>query len=139
MSAGVFGSDLDELRALLRALPADLAQRGGDIVAGKTDEAATAIYDAYPDRTGHLRGGVKYTITRSQYGAVGTLKNTSKLAWIFENGTQARHTAIGADRGSMPAGKVFVPIVIVKRREMYEELKAMLQDHPLGLEVSGDA
>jgi hypothetical protein len=39
--------------------------------------------------------------------------------------------------GRMPPGNIFIPAVVRRRREMYEQLKAMLTRH--GLEVSGNA
>jgi hypothetical protein len=128
---------LDDLRAALRALPADLAQEAGDVIVETVNNAADEIVAAYPDRTGHLRGGVKFSVERSDFGVIGTVKNTANLAWIFELGSQARHTELGANRGSMPPGHVFVPIVMKRRRQMFEELKTVLEKQ--GLEVSGDA
>jgi hypothetical protein len=40
----------------------------------------------------------------SGFSAGAIVINRAKHAAIFENGTQARHTAIGANRGSMPPG-----------------------------------
>lgn len=128
---------LDEFREALRALPEELATEAGDVIVETTNNAADQIMAAYPDRTGHLRGGVRFSIERSQFGVVGIVKNTAKLAWIFELGSQARHTELGANRGSMPPGHVFVPIVMKLRRQMFEGLKAVLEK--AGLEVSGDA
>jgi hypothetical protein len=65
------------------------------------------------------------------------VKSTAKHAALFEIGTQARHTNIGANRGSMPPGKIFVPVVVRKRRAMYERLKELLVRH--GAKVNGNA
>ncbi len=127
---------LEDLREALRALPHELAQEAGDVIVETVNTAADEIVAAYPDRTGHLRGGVKFSVERSEFGVVGTVKNTAKLAWIFELGSQARHTEIGANRGSMPPGHVFVPIVMKRRRRMYDQLKDVLAK--AGLEVSGE-
>jgi hypothetical protein len=56
---------------------------------------------------------------------------------MFENGTQARHTALGASRGAMPPGHVFIPVAAAERRAMYKDLAQVVADE--GLEVSGDA
>jgi hypothetical protein len=49
----------------------------------------------------------------------------------------ARHTALGADRGAMPAGHTFIRIDVEERRAMYEAFRALLVE--AGLTVTGDA
>lgn len=138
MSASVKWSGLDELRAELRRLPADLTDDASDIVEGAAQAAKTEIYDAYPERTGNLRSHLTVALrSAGRYGAGAVVKNTAKHAYLFEMGTQARHTELGANRGSMPAGHVFVPIIIRRRRIMYDQLKSLLTRH--GLVVSGEA
>jgi hypothetical protein len=129
---------LAELRAQLRSLPRELAGEASDIVTGAADGAKSDIVAAYPERTGNLRDHVIVSKAPAGiYGAGAVVKSTAKHAWMFENGTQARHTALGANRGSMPPGHVFIPAVIRRRRAMYADLKALLVRH--GLRVSGDA
>jgi hypothetical protein len=128
---------LDELREALRALPQELAGEASHIIEASKNGAEADIKAAYPDRTGDLRDHLTSSLETSGVAVVGVVKNTSKLAWIFENGTQARHNALGANRGSMPAGHVFIPVIIRYRRQMYENLKALLVRK--GLLVSGDA
>jgi hypothetical protein len=67
-------------------------------------------------------------------GAV--VKNTAPHAILFELGTQARHTKIGANRGSMPPGHVFVPRIVKARRKLTADLKAMVAAH--GAVVTGE-
>jgi Bacteriophage HK97-gp10, putative tail-component len=129
---------LEELKRALRDLPESLAGEATGIVNASANAAAREIEQAYPRRTGNLRNHV--SVSHQQGGRVSAaaiVKNTAKHAWIFENGTQARHTDLGANRGSMPPGHVFVPRVIRHRRQMYEALKELLVKH--GLIVSGDA
>jgi bacteriophage HK97-gp10 putative tail-component len=129
---------LDELRAALRALPETLTQEASAIVDGAANAAADEIRDAYPERSGNLRNHVVVThFEGGRFSAGAIVKNTAKHAWIFENGSQARHTTIGANRGSMPPGHVFVPRAVRYRRAMYQRLKDLLVRH--GLIVSGDA
>lgn len=138
MSARVSWTGLAELRAALRELPAHLAGDGSLIIEDVSASAANAIRDGYPERTGNLKAGVRTEVKNAgRFGAGIVVKNTAKHAHLFETGTQARHTQLGANRGAMPAGKVFIPIIVRKRREMYERLKAMMVAH--GLKVSGDA
>ena len=66
------------------------------------------------------------------------VKNVAPHANIFENGTQARHTRIGANRGSMPPGHVFVPRIVRARHRLTQELKDMVA-RTTGAQVSGDA
>jgi len=127
---------LDELKADLRRLPEELAQEGSAIIFAHADGAMAEIAAAYPTRTGNLRKGLRRTINAvGRWGAGALVKNVAKHAWIFEHGTQARHTAIGANRGAMPAGRVFIPIVMRWRRKMYAQLAALLERH--GLRTSG--
>jgi hypothetical protein len=129
---------LAELREQLRSLPADMTGEASNIIDATANGAAVEIRTAYGGHrvTGRLQDGVVVThVDKGKYSAGAIVKNTAKHAGIFENGTQARHTDLGANRGSMPPGHVFVPIVIRKRREMYGKLQAMLER--MGLTVSG--
>jgi hypothetical protein len=136
--AEVIFEGLEELREQLRNLPADLTADATEIVTGAAEAARFEIVRAYPKRTGNLRNHVVLaTRDTGKFGAGVALKNTAKHAYLFEVGTMARHSKLGANRGSMPAGKVFVPLVIYHRRAMYRQLKSMLAEH--GLTVFGDA
>lgn len=132
---------LEELRQALLKLPAVLADKAAGRVAFRTALAAQKIRDSYPVRTGNLRNGVKTSVDTSGVSVVGVVKNTAKIAWMYENGTQARHTDTGANRGQMfsagPPGHVFIPIVAQERRAMYGDLAEIVAGE--GLEVSGDA
>lgn len=128
---------LAELYEGLRNLPKELHAESADIVYANADKAAQEIIAAYPKRTGNLARGVRVKREPGQFGARAAVRNTAPHAFMFENGTQARHTAIGANRGSMPAGHVFVPIVVRRRRIMYAVLRELLIKH--GLIVTGEA
>jgi len=119
---------LEELKRQLRQLPAELTAEAQRITEAAANGAAASIRAAYPRRSGALVGGV--TVTHFEGGkffAGAILKNRAPHAAIFEVGTQARHNALGANRGSMPPGHVFVPIAIQKRRQMYENLKSLVE------------
>jgi len=128
---------LAELRAQLRNLPAHLAAEAGPIVTRHATRAKDAIVEGYPTGpTGNLKRGVKLDVIGvSGAGAVARVRSTAKHAVIFENGSQVRHTKTGANRGSMPPGRVFVPIVIRERKAMHEELVELVQRE--GLTVTG--
>jgi len=136
VSASFVFSGLDELKAQLRHLPAELAAEGGHLVEAAANGAAATIKGGYPSRTGDLRTHVEVTHTRSRFGARSVLRNTSKHAAPFEHGSQARHTALGANRGSMPPNHLFTQTIIAKRRQMYAQLQDLLVRN--GLTVTGD-
>jgi hypothetical protein len=138
MSASFTFEGLEEFAVDLTKLPVRLRDRARDIVENAAEEARASIVQAYPRRTGNLRRGVQ--IEHKPLGAFGQLsivRNKAAHAFIYENGTVARHTSLGANRGAMPAGKVFVPIARRRRRWMYQELKAMMASE--ALQVTGDA
>jgi len=126
---------LEELRAALRTLPADLAGEAYHIVDGTVNAAAGEIKAGYPP--GELQDKLDWDTTTDGFGVRGIIQNTSPIAWLFEHGTQARHTALGLNRGAAPAAHVFVPAIVRQRLKMYDALKAMLERH--GLVVSGEA
>ena len=97
---------------------------------------ATAISARYPvGKTGNLAKGVRL-LTQSSRGfvAITQVKNSAKLASIYEFGTQARHyytraRGVKHSTGAMPAGNVFIPEAIRARRQMYSDLKSMVESH----------
>jgi len=131
---------LEELKAALRELPDDLKGEASHLVEGRANAAAMDIRSGY---AGHRHSGnlqSKVTVTHFENGRYSTgaiVKNTAKHAWLFENGTQARHTKAGWNRGRMPPGHVFVPRIIRHRRMLYREIIEMMVRN--GLAVTGDA
>lgn len=126
----------EEFKQQLRNLPAHLAVQAGPIVVHRAEAAADQIRVNYPERTGKLRQGVKVDrVAIEGAGAVARVRSTAKIAFIVENGTQLRHTKEGWNRGAMPPGHYFVPVVVRERRRMFEELIALLQSE--GLTVTG--
>jgi len=127
MSTSVTWTGIDEFREWLRSLPVDAPREAEKIIQGEANAAAFAIRSRYPARTGNLRSKVVVQRRVNRAGVVSyVVKNTAKHAAIFEYGTQARHTRIGANRGSMPSGHVFIPIVLQRRRTMFLLLKDLL-------------
>jgi hypothetical protein len=138
MSSRIVWNGLAELREQLRNLPAELTGEASHLVEGAANAAAADIKAGYPVRTGNLRDHVFVSHRdKGRFSSGAVVKNTAKHAHIFEVGTQARHNSLGANRGSMPPGNVFIPAVIKRRRAMYEQLKALIDRN--GLKVSGDA
>jgi hypothetical protein len=129
---------LEELKAALRTLPAELTNEGGVITQQHAYAGAAAVRAEYEKhrRAGELADHV--TVQSLAGGPLGVglvVKSAGKDAWLFEHGSQARHTAIGANRGSMPATPTFIPIMMRFRRAMYLALADLLRRH--GLVVTG--
>lgn len=133
---------LADLKQALLNLPKELQAEAGHIVQGHANAAAVKIKAAYPRITGRLRDkvNVTYDLTTG-VAASAVVKNPSPLAYIFENGTEARHyTTVNGkvhQTGRMPGFHVFIPTVMQERRVMYPDLKDLLVRK--GLTVTGDA
>lgn len=147
MSATVTWHGLDQLRAELRALPAELTDEAAGIVNHAAAEAKNDIVSIYNAHrlSGNLAdhvtigpmGGGSQLSTRFGVGVV--VKSTSRIAWLFDHGSQARHWARGKSTGTMwghtPPTHAFVATMRRRRREMYESLTDLLVRK--GLRVSG--
>lgn len=115
---------VDAFVAALRALPAHLADEARTVIIAATENTKQEITEAYPTRVGgelrsHMR--TRY-IDKGPLQTIGIVENTSHLSNWYEYGTQERHTKLGAFRGAMPPGHVFVPIVMRARRRMQDTL-----------------
>jgi hypothetical protein len=132
---------LTELSDQLAALPAALQERARFLTMFYATRAMNRIREEYPARTGDgnksLRNKLKVKTEESTFTASAIVVNTSPLAALFEFGTMARHTALGANRGAMPPGHTFIRIDVEERRAMYEAFRALLVE--AGLTVTGDA
>lgn len=133
---------LEQLRAELRQLPAALAGEAGHLVQGEANAAAVAIRTIYGAHrvTGNLQEGVEVEAsTAGQFGVVYVVRSKAPHAWLFDNGSQARHWAEGKSTGAMwgktPPTHAFVRTMIAGRRRMYDLLGALLAR--VGLRVSG--
>jgi hypothetical protein len=110
------------LTAYLRELGAypDTLTHDAQIIADQTAmQAADEIRVAYPVRSGQLRDSLTTQLGRQRaQRASAAIINTAPYAAVFETGSMARHTSTGADRGPMPAAKIFYPISNRHRRAM---------------------
>ena len=121
-----------ELIAEVKQLPEACTGEAAKIAEGVVNGVTLDIKAAYPWRTGNLR--TKTTVSplkvRGKFITGGVVKNTSPLAIIFENGTQARHyvTVNGVKHltGRMPPGHVFWPRIAKARRALTQLLKDMV-------------
>lgn len=137
-SASLELAGLDELRAQLRALPAELTDEGNGIARATGELAIAEIVAGYPEHDGDLKHGVNAKEQfAGRFGVAIQIRSTAKQAFWFENGTQVRHSKSHPNLGKMPAKPTFIPAMRRARRRLYEQLKGLLQRH--GLQVSGDA
>jgi hypothetical protein len=128
MSATVRIDGIEEQRRAWLALPRTLAGNSQPVVTDAAQVAAAEIRAAYPRRTGALASGVTVAPSRLAGTEVAAARvvNYAMHAAIFEHGTQARHTSIGANRGAMAAGNVFVPRVIRARQALEPQVASVM-------------
>jgi hypothetical protein len=128
---------LPELRAALKALPPALVHESGVIVHAQAEAAAQEMGVAYAghSRTGNLAGNLRVELAGDAVSATARVRNRAKHAYIFERGTGPRHWASGKSTGTMPAGRVFIPIAMQRRRIMLAALIDLVERS--GLHVSG--
>jgi hypothetical protein len=139
MSTRVLFTEIHENQAELRVQPEKMAKATQVLAMRVARDARADIYASYPKRSGRLRQGLK---VQKGYGGGKTLAsayvvNTNPIAHNFEHGTQARHTHQGIDRGTMPAGNVFIPRMIRWRWVFFQSVKAIMEAE--GITVTGEA
>lgn len=131
---------MTEFQRALKALPTDMALRARLLIGQSSTEAEREISIAYSSHR-HSGNLAEHLYSKTQLAGVqveGLVRNNAFHAWLFENGTEGvRRTDKGVSRGRMPPAHIFIPIMIRKRREMYNGLKAIIAE--AGLQVSGDA
>lgn len=137
---------LEELKAELRNLPADLTGEARNIVEDTANGAAVAIRTIYGKhrRTGNLQDNVIVLQSASggQFGVANIVKSAAPHAWLFDNGSQARHYVTKSGKqhdtgrmwGKTPPTHAFVRTMIEYRHRMYDKLADLLRRH--GLSVS---
>jgi hypothetical protein len=128
---------LDELQAALRALPAELTGEASKIIQAAGNRAVLDLKRAYPVVTGKLRDRVEVTYTQSGVSTRAVVRSRAPHAHLYEYGTEARHTALGVNRGRMAPTHLFGRTMARVRREMYDQFAALLER--AGLRVRGRA
>jgi hypothetical protein len=130
---------LDELRAALQQLPADLAADASEVVAAVAQSVDREIIAGYPTGpTGHLKQRVSIDLTRGRVFTGATIRSRAPHATIFERGTRVRQTRRGANRGQMPAAdpaQAMIPKMIRARRRLYEALADVLRQQGFEVEL----
>lgn len=139
---------LEELKQELRNLPDALKGEGRHIVEGVANRAAADVKAEYGNHrdSGNLQDGVIVThFERGRFSAGAIVKSSAPHAWLFDNGSAARHyfTVRGKrhDTGKMwgrtAPTHVFVRTMMRVRESMWEQFTELLERH--GLRVSGRA
>ncbi|HAM41635.1 MAG TPA: hypothetical protein DCP69_09950 [Candidatus Omnitrophica bacterium] len=127
---------LAEFKAELRNLPAHLRDEADGIVANAANTAAREVVDKYPTVTGNLKDGVK--VRKDEAGTFGVayrVRSTAPHAHLYEYGHMTKQLKLGG-RNRVPGKPTVVPVAIRRRRQMYDELMAMLRRE--GFQVTGD-
>lgn len=127
---------LDEFRAQLRQVPATCRNEAARIVEGGVNSAFVQISTVYGRHryTGTLQN--RLTIAplrvRGEFTTGLVLKSGSPLAWLFDNGSQARHWKTGSKKstgkmwGRTPPTHIFLKTVIKTRREITDRVHGMV-------------
>lgn len=137
---------LAELREQLRNLPAELTAEASRLVEGTANGMAVEVRTEYGKHnvTGDLQSGVVVTHTEGgKWSAGAIVKSTSPHAWLFDNGSQARHYfsnngekhETGKMWGRIPPTHVFGRAAGRARRQLNAKFIAMLER--AGLRVTG--
>jgi hypothetical protein len=128
MASGFVWHGLKEYMDELRKLPDECKGEAAKLIEGSVNSAyvtVARVYDAHR-HTGNLRR--RLTISPMKGGLV--LRSGSPIAWLFDNGSQARHWASGKSTGAMwgktPPTHIFAKTVAQERRKLTEQYKAML-------------
>lgn len=129
---------IDDLLAQFATLAPDLTDAATPDVDAAAEWAKDTIANGYPTRTGNLKDHLTVVTHHEDARVRSVVINTSPHAALFELGTQARHTAIGAYRGSMPANPIFSATMIRARRTLYARPIPRVMES-FGLKVVGSA
>lgn len=134
MANSVVWNGLDEYRAQLKQLPEACTKEAANVVEAGVNSAYVTISGVYGAHrhTGTLQKRLKIEpLKQKRQLTTGlVLKSGSPIAWLFDNGSQARHHASGKSTGTMwgktPPTHIFVKTIIAARRKITDALKAMV-------------
>jgi len=107
---GVRWDGMDTFKQELQLLTSDLVSEAEGILLSSAFDAADALRSAYPYVEGGLIRGVTVEPSRGVTLAGATVKNLAPHAKIYEDGTVARETHQGYNRGRMLGTPTFRPI-----------------------------
>jgi len=126
---------VDDMIAQLRDLADDSRAEAGHLIEEEANATTVVVKTVYAAHvvTGHLVKSV--TVEKKsagRYGAATVIKVNDPIAWLFDNGSQARHQAgTGASTGTMwgrtPPTHVFVRAMIAARTRLNANLADLLR------------
>lgn len=131
---------MEDLKTALNDLPAELRGEADHIVEEEANAAAVAIRRVYVEHVASgrlLRGLTVVEKPTGRFGAKFVVRSASPIAWIFDNGSQARHWKTGKATGAMwghtpnPPTHTFSRNVRRGRAVMLQRLVAMLRRYGL--------
>lgn len=154
MSANFKIDGLNALREALQRLPDQLQADAEDSVREAAEQTASSVRAVYASRrspleTYTLKGGVRKTRKHlADSVEVRTRGRETGAAWarvevraphakLFEFGTQNRQWENGKSTGAAPARPTLIPAALRERRQMVNELVAVVER--AGLKVTGNA
>jgi len=156
MNAKLEIKGLDELRAALKKLPADLQREAAVIVQAQAEQMAVDVIGQYPmGPTGSLKSHVRTVIESDVVGGIKVrVFSTAPHAWIYEHGSKPRaYTGqgriktrknppgwkVGKETGSMPKRPLFATIAPLRRRVMVAALVDIVERAGLTVTTSAIA
>lgn len=128
---------MDEFRRWLGRLPADLTRQAAPLAIRAAAATEQGARTGYPSRSGRLAGGLSTSIRNAgEFGVSVVVVSAARYAGTYDLGSDgARHTRRGVNRGTAPAGRVFVSAAEPARAEMVDGLRAIVEAQ--GFEVTG--
>jgi hypothetical protein len=145
MANRVVWTGLNEYQAELKRLPDVCTDETAKLIEGEVNGAYVTVSQVYGAHrhTGTLQNRLRIAPLkrRGQFIAGLELVSGSPIAWLFDNGSQARHWASGKSTGTMwgktPPTHIFARTVGRARRALTLQYRAMLLRHG-AVRVSGE-
>jgi hypothetical protein len=127
-----------ELIEQFATLAPDLTTASTPIVELAARVAKDTIYTGYPTRTGNLKKGLTLTEVNESTRVACTVINKAPHAWLYERGSETRHSATHDNLGRMPPNPLFSSTMMRTRRALYTALVPHLAEQ-FGLKIDGTA
>ena len=121
-------SGMREYLAELKALPAEAQGEAAKAIEGEVNAAYVTVKRVYLDH--EVTGTLARRLTVAPMAGGVVLRSASPIAWLFDNGSKARHWASGKNTGTMwgrtPPTHVFASAVGKGRRTLTRRFREML-------------
>jgi hypothetical protein len=117
-----------EFRQWLARLPAELTRQGAPLAERAAAATERDARNSYPTRSGALAGGLSTSIRHAgEFGVSVVVVSAARYAGTYDMGSEGpRSTRRGWNRGTAPAGRVFVPAAERARDDMVTGLMAIV-------------